>query len=276
MSLPAPYLQAPNLQTVSDNSYNSVNSLPALSKCTNLRILDLSLVADPIPFPNLKKALNRLSRLTLLKLPRSTDLDPPETSLTAWPPLLHKLQISGHFSLATIPAFSWPNALTSLTLKNCADLSVTSIACLFSSAQLNSLRRLTISHANRGLEPGSVNAVTAFLPDLTFLNVPGDIVDETLFDVLYILKPPLALEVIELDLPCSEPVLNFTTESLIQTLDKGLSNLRSIGFSEVYCTDQRVVEDEVVDEALHRNADQRAGSDTKAEVDEIEVGVYYM
>ncbi|GFF45581.1 F-box protein YDR306C [Aspergillus udagawae] len=255
----------------------AVNSLPALSKCTNLRHLDLSLVADPIPFPNLKKAFSRLPRLRTLRLPRSTNLDVPDSSRTEWPPLLHKLQLSGQFSATTIPSFSWPPALTSLTLKNCTDLSVTSIACLLSSPQLSeTLKHLTISYANRRLEPGSINAVTAFLPGLTFLSVPGDMVDETFFDVLYFLSPPLALEVLEFDMPNLDPVLHFETSSLIMALDKGLSNVRSIGFSDIFCTDERIVEDEEVDDVLYKHARRRAEQGAPTAVDETEVGVYYM
>ncbi|GFF49627.1 F-box protein YDR306C [Aspergillus udagawae] len=255
----------------------AVNSLPALSKCTNLRHLDLSLVADPIPFPNLKKAFSRLPRLRTLRLPRSTNLDVPDSSRTEWPPLLHKLQLSGQFSATTIPSFPWPPALTSLTLKNCTDLSVTSIACLLSSPQLSeTLKHLTISYANRRLEPGSINAVTAFLPGLTFLSVPGDMVDETFFDVLYFLSPPLALEVLEFDMPNLDPVLHFETSSLIMALDKGLSNVRSIGFSDIFCTDERIVEDEEVDDVLYKHARQRAEQGAPTAVDETEVGVYYM
>ncbi|KAF7177229.1 hypothetical protein CNMCM7691_005051 [Aspergillus felis] len=255
----------------------AVNGLPALSKCTNLRHLDLSLVADSIPFLNLKKALSRLLRLRTLRLPRSTNLDAPDSSRTEWPPLLHKLQLSGHFSATTIPSFSWPPALTSLTLKNCTDLSVTSIACLLSSPQLSeTLKHLTISYANRGLEPGSINAVTALLPGLTFLSVPGDMVDETFFDVLYFLSPPLALEVVEFDMPNLDPVLHFETASLIMALDKGLSNVHSIGFSDIFCTDERIVEDEEVDNVLHKHAKQRAEQGATTAVDETEVGVYYM
>ncbi|RHZ68149.1 F-box domain protein [Aspergillus thermomutatus] len=255
----------------------AVNSLPALSKCTNLRHLDLSLVVDPIPFPDLKKSLSRLPRLRTLRLPHSTNLDVPDSSRTEWPPLLHKLQLSGHFSATTIPSFSWPPALTSLTLKNCTDLSVTSIACLLSSPQLSeTLRHLAISNANRGLEPGSINAVTAFLPDLTSLSVPGDMVDETFFDVLYSLSPPLALEVLEFDMPFSDPILHFETASLIMALSKGLRNVRSIGFSDIFCTDERIVEDEGVDDVLHKHAKQRAEQGVVTAVDETEVGVYYM
>lgn len=255
----------------------AVNSLPALSKCTNLRHLDLSLVADPIAFPNLKKALSRLPRLRTLRVPRSTNLDVPDSSRAEWPPLLHKLQLSGNFSATTIPSFSWPPALTSLTLKNCTDLSVTSIACLFSSPQLSeTLKHLTISYANRGLEPGSINAVTAFLPNLTYLSVPGDMVDETFFDVLYFLSPPLALEVLEFGMPYLDPVLHFETGSLIMALDKGLGNVRSVGFSDIFCTDERIVEDEEVDDVLHKHARQRAEQGAPTAVDETEVGVYYM
>ena len=101
-------------------------------------------------------------------------------------------------------------------------------------------------------------------------------VDETFFDVLYFLSPPLALEVLEFGMPYLDPVLHFETGSLIMALDKGLGNVRSVGFSDIFCTDERIVEDEEVDDVLHKHARQRAEQGAPTAVDETEVGVYYM
>ncbi|KAL1999147.1 hypothetical protein VTN02DRAFT_4990 [Thermoascus thermophilus] len=267
----------------------STNCLPALSKCGNLRHLDLSLVRDHIPFANLKKAIGHLQRLTSLRLPRSTILtvDDDPSSLLSWPPGLSRLQLSGSFppsSLSSIGTLSWPASLTSLTLKNCTDLSVGPISALLSSPQLaRSLIRLRISNANRALQPESINAVPAFLPGLKFLSVPGDLVQEPFFDLLRsVHRAPLALEVLELDAPYSESAPDFATETLLDALRTGLANLRAIGFHEAYCTDERIAEDEDVDDALKERAAKRRsevlGADEEEEQDAEEemVGVYYL
>lgn len=153
---------------------------------------------------------------------------------------------------------------------------------LISSPQLGRrLKRLKVSNSNRGLQPESINVIPAFLPGLTSLSVPGDLVMETFFDMLRSFhRTPLALEVLELDAPCTDGAPEFTTETLLDALNKGLSNLRAIGFHEIYCTDERLAEDEDIDEALKERAKRRsatAGSESDAEEREDEVvGVYYL
>ncbi|KAL4892983.1 F-box domain protein [Aspergillus ambiguus] len=256
----------------------STNSLPALSKCLNLRQLDLSLVGDPIAFPSLKKALHRLTRLVSLRLPQSTTLttdrdSDSDSDSTAWPPHLHRLQLSGRFSPQTIPLFAWPPALTSLALKN-TDCTVEHIASLLSSPHLShSLTRLTISNANRFLTPDSINAIPAFLPNLVFLSVPGDLVEDPFFDIAGHASPPLALEVLQLGYPYLDACLNFSVPALVRALDAGLANLCAVGFSEeVFCTEDRIEDDEDIEQALQKR-DAERGSQSRAE--ESWVGVYY-
>ncbi|KAL5366030.1 F-box domain protein [Aspergillus floccosus] len=249
----------------------STNSLPALSKCLNLRHLDLSLVGDPIAFPSLKRALYKLTKLVSLRLPQSTVLTTDDP--TPWPPSLHRLQVSGRFSPQDIPLFAWPPGLTSLALKN-TDLTVEHIGSLMSSPHLShSLKRLTISDSNRFLCTESINAIPAFLPNLVFLSVPGDLVLDPFFEITAHAFPPLALEVLEFGYPYLDPSLTYSTETLVRALESGLANVRSVGFSEVFVTDRRVEEDEGLDEFLQKRA---AAQDSQAAVDESDVGVYYI
>lgn len=268
---------------MSKNSlHRLLNCLPSLSKCGNLRHLDLSLVRDNIPFASLKKAISHLQKLVSLRLPYSTFLSVDDSSHLSWPPNLQRLQVSGSFPVHTISSFSWPDRLSSLTLRNCTSLAVDSMSDLISSPQLGRrLKRLKVSNSNRGLQPESINVIPAFLPGLTSLSVPGDLVMETFFDMLRSFhRTPLALEVLELDAPCTDGAPEFTTETLLDALNKGLSNLRAIGFHEIYCTDERLAEDEDIDEALKERAKRRsatAGSESDAEEREDEVvGVYYL
>lgn len=257
-----------------------INSLPALSKCVNLRYLDLSLVGDPIPFTNLKKALSRLHKLSTLRLPRSTILTSPESSsasAVSWPPQLTRLQLSGRFNPLTIPSFAWPPSLTSLSLKNCSDLSVSNLGSLMSSPHLNrSLQRLSISGANRGLQPESVNAILAFLPGLTTLSIPGDMVEDTFFEILCHMAPAVALEVLEFSYPSLDPNLVFSTEALLRALGSGLGNLRAVGFADLFCTEQRVEEDEDIEEILQKRVAEREREGRYDGKEDLLVGVYYI
>ncbi|PWY91048.1 hypothetical protein BO70DRAFT_307552 [Aspergillus heteromorphus CBS 117.55] len=263
----------------------AINSLPALSKCTKLRNLDLSLVNDPIPFSSLKKALSSLHKLTTLRLPLSTTLTDYSHLAAAvdWPPNLHRLQLSGHFSALAIATFPWPRTMTSLTLKNCADLSFSNLAGLMSCPHLTTLKRLAISGSNRGLQPESINSIPIFLPWLISLSVPGDLVNDSFFDILSHMHPPLPLEVLEFGLPSIDPSVTFRTDSLVAALGYGLENVRSVGFSEVFCTDQRIIEDEEIDEMLLKRSSKRKPSHSEGSQNEVEksdddtvIGVYYI
>ena len=127
-----------------------------------------------------------------------------------------------------------------------------------SSPQLSRcLSRLTILGFNRNLQPQSINAIPAFLPGLEFLSVPGDLVEETFFDMLGYMTPPLALVVLEFGNPHFESVIGFSTASLVETLDAGLANLRAVGFAEAYLTEQRILEDEEIDNVLQARVKEK-------------------
>ncbi|KAF7589786.1 hypothetical protein BBP40_003848 [Aspergillus hancockii] len=176
-----------------------------------------------------------------------------------------------------LEVFIAPSLSFALTLKNCSELSVENLGSLLSSPQLGeNLQRLNISGVNRGLQPESINAIPAFLPGLTFLSVPGDMVDESFFDILNHMFPPINLEVLEFGLPCDDLKLNFTTKTLLSTLDTGLANLRSMGFAEEFVTGQRLEEDEEIDKILQeRNRRRSFQPDAKDQDDDEQAGVYY-
>lgn len=238
-------------------------------------------MGEPLPFPSLAKAISSLTKLTTLRLPRSTNITEAQSHYQVptitWPPQLSRLQVSGHFSSTLISSFPWPSSsLTTLTLKNCADLSVNPTGCLVSSPHLSRcLTRLTISGSNRNLQPESINAIPAFLPGLKFLSVPGDLVQESFFDMLSYTTPALALEVLEIGNPHFEANLGFSTETLISALGSGLANLKAVGFAEAFLTEQRILEDEEIEAALwerQRDRQKGLGEDRGGE----DVGVYYL
>lgn len=269
-----------SLKFIANVAHHRINCLASLSKCSNLRYLDLYLVRESIPFTNLKKAISNLEKLTTVRLPRSTSLNVSDAANIKWPSNLQRLQLSGSFPPLFIDYFSWPDRLTSLTLRSCQDLSVGPMSSLLSSPQLSrTLRRLTVSGQNRGLQPESINAIPAFLPELKFLSVPGDMVVDSLFDMLSTAfsARPLALEILEFGPSYNDDELGFSTDALIDALDKGLSNVRAIGFHEKWCTEERMTEDEYIEQALKARAKIRAmngGAAAEAEND-VDVGVYY-
>ncbi|KAL4775645.1 hypothetical protein BDW60DRAFT_178706 [Aspergillus nidulans var. acristatus] len=254
----------------------AVNSLPSLAKCSKLRHLDLSLVATPIPFKDLRRSLSNLVNLQTLRLPQSTSITGTETFGIPWPQNLRRVQFSGHFSAEPMRSFRWPTSLTSLTLKNCSDLSLTNISSLMCSPDLNrTLKRLTISGLNRRLSPESITSILGLTPALSFLSIPGDMVDDTFFDLLCHIRIP-TLEVLEFGWPSEDPTIYFGIESLLEALELGLPNLYAVGFAEVF-TDNSVLDDDAVDDfLLNRAKTRKALADSNRPTLNIQPGVYYV
>ncbi|PYH40972.1 F-box domain protein [Aspergillus saccharolyticus JOP 1030-1] len=232
----------------------AINCLPALSKCTKLQSLDLSLVAEPFPFLEFKRSLSNLSKLTTLRLPRTNNLipPPPSTLLSSsaspstipWPPRLQNLQVTGDFSTNPLLAryFAWPPALTSLILKNCKNLDSSPLTTiLLENPSLHTtLKRLKIDPSNH-LSLTFVNQLPLTMPNLDYLSVPGDTIDLTFFENLdermQLLRQPLALRTLEIDQPCSDTaasLMYFTPPTLVHALQNGLANVRSVGISEAW------------------------------------------
>ncbi|KAL3468434.1 hypothetical protein BJX64DRAFT_245914 [Aspergillus heterothallicus] len=250
------------------------NSLPSLSKCLKLRFLDLSLVATAIPFRDLKKSLSSLGDLRTLRLPQATSIMDSDSYNIPWPPHLRRLQFSGHFSAAPMRTFPWPPTLTTLTLKNCADLSLANLSSLMCSPDLSrTLKRLTISGQNRRLSADSITSILAMVPELSFLSIPGDMVDGTFFELLCHIGIP-TLETLEFGYPSVDPEVYFTTESLLKALEYGLPNLTAVGFAEILCSGEDSLDDDAVDDFLLKRAEIRKSSEP--DFGASESGVYYV
>lgn len=260
----------------------ALNSLPALAKCTKLRRLDLSLVATPIPFKDLKKSLTNLSDLRVLLLPSSTTIADSESVAIPWPPRLSRVQFSGHFSPEPMRSFRWPPALTSLTIQNCSDLSLTNLSCLLCSPDLNrTLKRLTISGLNRRLSPESITSILALVPALSFLSIPGDMVESTFLELLCHIGIP-TLEVLEFGHPNLDPTLYFTTEGLQKAIEFGLPNLYAVGIAEMFISGDGMIDDDSIDELLLKRAETRKSHPAAGNTEmtkrtlSIPPGVYYV
>ncbi|KAL1971056.1 hypothetical protein VTN77DRAFT_7 [Rasamsonia byssochlamydoides] len=249
----------------------SINCLASLSKCGNLRYLDLSLVNESIPFTSLKKAISHLQKLVTLRLPRSTILTDPER--LQWPPKLQRLQVGGTFK-DNMHSFLWPEQITRMSLKNCTDLSVGAMRALVTNPHLGrNLRRLTVSTFNRGLQMESISIIPTYLTNLVFLSVPGDLIFDDFFETLRVVhgqRKPLPLEVLEFAFSHTGDALEFEWQSLIDTLDNALANLRAVGVHDMFIKDLWPCE---VEDALAERAEKQDLPVSK-DTEEYEVGVY--
>ena len=117
-----------------------------------------------------------------------------------WPPKLQTLQLSGVIEV-NMASFVWPENMSSLSLKHCMNLSVEVMPSVLEKMSLmSSLKRLSISTYNRGLQPECINLIPALLPNLLFLGIPGDLVQDMFFTLIQCRRSSdddLALEVLE-------------------------------------------------------------------------------
>ncbi|KAK3707262.1 hypothetical protein LTR37_012263 [Vermiconidia calcicola] len=168
----------------------AINCLPALSKCVRLRVLDLSLVSESPPLPELLRTTANLRNLQTMRLPRSSGFGvhhkPSSFASLAslWPQNLQDLTLSGgidaHF-LHGIVAF--PSTLRSLTIEHCPNAKGFAVTHLLKTAvrPLAKLESLKIAHMPR-LSSHALDDVLFLLPQINRLSVSVDYVTPALFD----------------------------------------------------------------------------------------------
>ncbi|CAI9627252.1 hypothetical protein CC77DRAFT_977900 [Alternaria alternata] len=162
----------------------AINCWASLSKCTRLRVLDLSLVSECISFQSLNQTIRQLGDLRELYLPRcSSRYEPPATPggpSIRWPPKLEHLALSGSVS----GQFLWdmlrqpdnfPPTFSSLGIYHSPGLDQQGIRPL-----LNSLAAsLTVVELRDlpAVKQGRLNGVLDWLPNLVSLTIALDYID---------------------------------------------------------------------------------------------------
>lgn len=155
-----------------------LNCYPALSKCSRLRVLDLSLVSESTPLQKLFNTVKLLHNLESLRLPRSAGfgdniVDPTTIS---WPPNLHRLYLSGgidgHFLYGIV---QFPPTLHELTIEHCSQAKGHAVRHLLASMSTANvpLKYLRIASMTR-FGPNTLDVALAFFPGLQHLSVSVD------------------------------------------------------------------------------------------------------
>ncbi|KAK5148959.1 hypothetical protein LTR04_000265, partial [Oleoguttula sp. CCFEE 6159] len=159
----------------------AINCFAALSKCTRLRTLDLSLVSESIPLPTLFHTLRSLTKLTTLRFPRSANYDTNfEPSSCTWPPALESLYLSGGISQEFLTNVSnFPSTLMDLTIEHCPFAKAHRVRHMLSKLG-SQLRSLTIGNM-RQFDPGCMDMLPRICPKLGKLSIPVDYLSELSF-----------------------------------------------------------------------------------------------
>jgi hypothetical protein len=178
----------------------AINSFAALSKCTNLRYLDLQLISASISMKILFQTLRQMDRLHTLFLPRSSSHS-QEHEAFSWPPELKALHLAGG-----VDDFFLRRHVTNVPA--CLDtLSIQSCPMVYTSALQETLaivgpqlKNLTILHPMNRLQQGVLDHTLSWCNNLVKLRISADYITNFFFDPSSIPKGhPLQI----LDLECS-------------------------------------------------------------------------
>lgn len=217
---------------VAPQSSFAINSFAALSKCTKMKHLDLSLISTGISHKLLFQTLQHMQDLETLFFPRSSSLDENRKETPySWPPRLRVLHLAGgidDFFLRT-QLVNVPKSLERLSIQHCSQV--------YTEALLNAvgilgpqLKQLTIRHPMSKLRTGVLDYIFTLCPSLEAFRVSADFVSNHMFEAIP-QRHPLRI----LDLDCSgtagEDVDISANDIYLAVEDGRLPDLRSVRVS---------------------------------------------
>lgn len=190
-------------QFVAPQSSFAINSFAALSKCTRLNHLDLSLISASISNKILFQTLKSLQGLETLYFPRSSSLDRLERNVPTesyiWPPRLQALHLAGgiddyflHTHLVKAPP-----TLSRLSIQHCSSVHAPSLLSILQILGPQ-LKHLTIRHPMTKLFTTSLDDIFYMCPSLIALRISADFISNAIFRTIPANHP---LQI--LDLECS-------------------------------------------------------------------------
>jgi len=212
----------------------AINGFAALSKCTKLRHLDLSLISASISNRLLFQTLKPLTELETLFFPRSSSQDQQsDTEPYSWPPRLRALHLAGGISdnfLCTHLSNISPS-LSRLSIQSCTQVHVSSLLSMLEKIG-SQLKHLTIRHPMPQLFQGALDSILLDLPSLTALRISADYISNAFFSAESIPQNhPLRI----LDLECSPTAgadIGISASSVYDAVERGqLTDLRSVRVS---------------------------------------------
>jgi len=216
-------------QFVAPQASFAINSFAALSKCTKLRHLDLSLISASISNKLLFQTLKSLQDLETLYFPRSSSHDEGQSAESyAWPPRLQALHLAGgindHFLQTHLT--NAPLALSKLSIQHCSQVHAPS---LLSTIKIlgPQLRHLTIRHPMAQLFRQSLDSLPQLCPSLLALRVSADYISNEMFPSIPANHP---LQILDLECsPVANPDVDIDPSAIYDAIEENLlPDLRSV------------------------------------------------
>lgn len=153
--------------------------LISLSACSQLKVLDLSLVSETVDLRLLFTAISNAQHLEKLAFPRSSIFCHEYDNI--WPPKLWQLCLSGGICNDFIMSTTFPTTVTDLVITHCPFVNGESVRHLC--ARLGSqLRALKVFYPMPVLRPDALDPIFGLCPNLKSLSVSVDYISRHMFE----------------------------------------------------------------------------------------------
>lgn len=224
----------------------AINSFAALSKCTQLRHLDLSLISASIPPKLLFQTLLALEDLETLFFPRSSGPQADDAKEPyAWPQKLKALHLAGWIDSKFLRTHitNVPPSLERLSIQHCPQVYAEPLLETLSVLG-DRLKHLTVRHAMPQLQVGVLDHVLLLCPNLVALRISADYISSAMF---YSIENGHPLQILDLD--CSGTAtadVEVAPAAVYDAVEEGrLPDLRSVRVSArlAWAATERLIHD---------------------------------
>ncbi|KAK2839335.1 hypothetical protein FQN49_006243 [Arthroderma sp. PD_2] len=187
----------------------STISLTPMSKCLNLRIVDLSVLMTVVPFLSIPHAVRNLQNLETLRfppemsnegLPKINEFQDEKTPMYQWPPKLKRLQLWRVHDSIILGNFIWPETVTAVTLTESVHYPFNNIVqTLMTGGAPHRLQRIRILSDHQTDEIAFLAPLCSQMDKLKFLSLRGCGCDPVFYKrVVSTSLAPAALEILEI------------------------------------------------------------------------------
>ncbi|KAF3897580.1 F-box domain-containing protein [Trichophyton interdigitale] len=267
----------------------STISLTPMSKCLNLRIVDLSVLMTIVPFLSIPHAVRNLKHLETLRFPPEMShkglpkVNDPHNErsrpLYQWPPKLKRLQLWRVHDSIILGNFIWPETVTAVTIIESNHYPFNTILqTLSTDSARHRLQRVRILSSRQTDEVSIVAPLCFQMEKLKFLSLQGCGCDPGFYRRIITMSPELApLEILEISpLPLEHKLRVELVRDLKAVFAVAFPRVRLLGIA-ASCIDYVSEWFELeMDKALMENAKNSGHYDKeKLENGRIQTGVYY-
>lgn len=153
--------------------------LVSLRACSQLKVLDLSLVSETVDLRLLFSAISNAQHLEKLAFPRSSIFCHEYDNI--WPPKLWQLCLSGGICNDFMMATTFPSTVTELVITHCPFINGESVRslCARLGSQLHTLR---VFYPMPALRPDAMDPILGLCPNLKSLSISVDYISRHMFE----------------------------------------------------------------------------------------------